>query len=240
MTLHIPSVAAEPFYCRSEAYRYFLEQLPTLDTTVSLVRAAVAVSMHALDDVNPDRVLQRLETLGLRVRERSPSQTDSAILANLHAALFEEEGFAGNLERYYNALNSYLPVVLNTRRGLPIVLGLIYKAVGEFAGLAVEGVNAPGHFLVRVRCDNRWMVVDPFFGGQMLTRDEAFHRLDRVAGKMLPRSNELLTAATNQQWLLRLIGNLRQLFATEGRRDDLAAMTELSQALVRSQQQPPA
>ena len=228
---HYSATLAEPIYCRREAYRYFLEQQPALDTTEGLVRAAVAVSMHALDDVDPDRVLSRLKTLGLRIRERSPSNTDSAILANLHAALFEEEGFAGNLDRYYNALNSYLPVVLNSRRGLPITLGLIYKAVGEFAGLSVEGVNAPCHFLVRVRCDKRWMIVDPFFGGQMLTREEAFDRLDRVAGKRLPRSDEFMRPATHQQWLARLIGNLRQLFGTEGRRDDLAAMTEFGQAL---------
>lgn len=231
MSVSYASRIAEPFYCRQEAYRYFVQQQPTLASTESLVRSAVAVSMHALDDVDPDRTLQRLQVLGLRVRERSPSHSDSAILANLHAALFEEEGFAGNLERYYNALNSYLPVVLNTRRGLPIVLGLIYKAVGEYAGLAVEGINAPCHFLVRVRCDGHWMIVDPFFGGQMLTREEAFDRLDRVAGKRLPHYDEFLSPATHTQWLARLIGNLRQLFATEGRRDDLAAMTELSQAL---------
>jgi regulator of sirC expression with transglutaminase-like and TPR domain len=224
-------IAAEPCYCRREAYQYFLAQLPELQYTENLVRAAVAVSLHALDDVKVDRVVQRLQVLGLRVRERSPSQRDSAILANLHSVLFEEEGFAGNLERYYNALNSYLPVVLNTRRGLPIVLALIYKAVGERAGLTIEGLNAPGHFLVRVRCDGQWMIVDPFFGGQSLTRGEAFDRLDRVAGKRLPRCDEFLAPATHPQWLARLIGNLRQLFATEGRRDDLAAMTELSQAL---------
>ncbi len=225
------SLASEPYYCRPEAFRYFIEQLPRLSTTDGLVRAAVAVSLHALDDVDPDRIVERLRILGLRVLERSPSQSGSAILANLHAVLFEEEGFAGNLERYYNALNSYLPVVLNSRRGLPVVLALIYKAVGEYAGLSIEGLNAPGHFLARVRCDGRWMIVDPFFGGQVLTRDEAFHRLDRVAGKVLPRCEDFLAPATNQQWLARLIGNLRQLFATEGRRDDLAAMTEFSQTL---------
>lgn len=225
------SLNCSPHYCRSEAFQYFVEQLPTLETTDSLVRAAVAVSMHALDDVNPDRVLGHLEELGQKVRDRSPSQSDSAILANLHAALFEEEGFAGNLERYYNALNSYLPVVLNVRRGLPIVLGLIYKAVGESAGLVVEGINSPGHFLVRVRCDGQWMIVDPFFGGQMLSRDEAYERLDRVAGKVLPRSAEYLSIASHSEWMKRLIGNLRQLFATEGRRDDLAAMTELHHVL---------
>jgi regulator of sirC expression with transglutaminase-like and TPR domain len=226
--------ASDATYCRAEAYQYFVEQLPTIDSTESLMRAAVGVSLHALDDINPERVIERLRVLGLRVRERSPSQRDAAILANLHSVLFEEEGFIGNLERYYNALNSYLPVVLNTRRGLPIVLALIYKSVAEYAGLSVEGLNAPGHFLVRVKCDGRWMIVDPFFGGQLLSRDEAFARLDRVLGKRVQRQDEFLAPANNAQWLTRLIGNLRQLFATEGRRDDLAAMTELNQALLAS------
>jgi regulator of sirC expression with transglutaminase-like and TPR domain len=91
--------------------------------------------------------------------------------------------------------------------------------------------------MVRVRCDNAWMIVDPFFGGQMLTREEAFDRLDRVAGKPLPRCEELLATPTHQQWIARMLGNLRQLFGTEGRRDDLAAMTELAGALSAVQRQ---
>jgi regulator of sirC expression with transglutaminase-like and TPR domain len=217
--------------CHPEAYQFFLEQLPQLHTTEGLVRAAIAISMHAMDDVNPDRIEQRMRILSVRVRERSPSLTPRAILANLHAVLFEEEEFIGNLERYYNALNSYLPAVLDSRRGLPNTLSLLYKAVGEWSGLDVEGINAPGHFMVRVRCDGRWMIVDPFFGGQMLTRDEAFDRLDRVHGRAIPRSEEFLATATHEQWIARILGNLRQLFMAEGRQDDLAAMTELSNAL---------
>jgi len=136
--------------------------------------------MHALDDVDPQRVEDRLRTYSLRVKERSPSQSIIALQANLHEMLFDEEGFAGNLERYYSALNSYLPVVLDTRYGLPITLSLIYKVVGQWAGLCVEGINAPGHFMVRVRCDRSWMIVDPFFGGQMLTRGDFSHaRVER-------------------------------------------------------------
>jgi regulator of sirC expression with transglutaminase-like and TPR domain len=103
--------------------------------------------------------------------------------------------------------------------------------VGDWSGLTVSGINAPGHFLVRVQTGDSSMIVDPFFRGQMLTREEAFERLDRVAGRVLPRQDELLATPTHQQWIARLLGNLRQLFATEGRRDDLAAMTELSHAL---------
>lgn len=221
----------ESQYCREEAYRFFLDQLPCLHTTHGLVRAAIAISMHAMDDVDPRRVEQRLETLSVRVRERSPSRTAPALLANLHAVLFDEEGFSGNLDRYYNALNTYLPAVINSRLGLPSTLALIYKAVGEWSGLEVEGINAPGHFLVRVRCHERWMIVDPFFGGQVLTREEAFLRLEQVHDRKLPRCEEYLAIASHEQWITRILGNLRQLFSTEGRRDDLAAMTELSMAL---------
>lgn len=224
-------------HCQPEALALFQAQLPQLSTTEALLRAAIAVSLHALDDVDPARVEQRLRILSLRVSERSPSNRDAAVLANMHAVLFEEEGFLGNLERYYNALNSYLPAVLDTRQGLPIILSLIYKVVGEWAGLRIEGINAPGHFMVRVHCDNAWMIVDPFFGGQVLSRKEAFDRIDRVAGRRLPRTNQMLARATHEQWLVRILGNLRHLFSTEGRVEDLAAMTELLSALTRFTQQ---
>jgi regulator of sirC expression with transglutaminase-like and TPR domain len=75
------------------------------------------------------------------------------------------------------------------------------------------------------------MIVDPFFSGQVLSREEAFRRLERVANRKLPRCDEYLATATHAQWIARLLGNLRQLFATEGRKDDLVAMNELTQAL---------
>ncbi len=229
-TLITPASQTECF-CRREAYQLFTSQLPVLHTTAGLMRAAIAVSLHALDDVDPLRVEQRLAVLSLRVLERSPSKRPAAILANLHTVLFEEEGFTGDMPRYYNALNSYLPAVLNTRHGIPVLLSLLYKLVAEGAGLQVLGVNAPGHFMVRVACDRSWMIVDPFFGGRVLSRTEAFDRLDRIAKRRLPRTDQLLATATNGQWIARILGNLRHLFASEGRRDDLAAMTELSRAL---------
>jgi len=124
-----------------------------------------------------------------------------------------------------------LPAVLNSRRGVPITLALLYKAVAEGAGLTVLGVNAPGHFLVRVRCDNSWIIVDPFFGGQMLQRDEAFERLERVLQHPLPRTSAMLATPTHGQWLTRILGNLRQLFADHDRQEDLAAMNELAEVL---------
>ena len=225
----------EPIYCRAEAYQYFVEQLPILWSTEGLVRAAIGVSMHALDDLSAQRVEQQIEGLSARVRAAARSSRPIDLQAALHQVLFVEEGFRGDTDKYYHALNSYLPAVLNSRRGLPITLGLLYKAVGEGAGLTIAGVNAPGHFMVRVRSESGWQIVDPFYHGQLLDREQVFERLDRIAQRLLQRNDDLLAAPTHLQWLYRLIGNLRQLFNTEGRRDDLAAMNELLQALRHSQ-----
>jgi regulator of sirC expression with transglutaminase-like and TPR domain len=121
--------------------------------------------------------------------------------------------------------------VLNTRRGLPILLTLLYKAVGEQVGLQIEGINSPGHFLARVHTDEGWLIVDPFYNGQALSVVEAFRRIEQVAGRKIPRDEIYLTPATHGQWLSRIIANLQALFAKERRNDDLGAMTELQQVL---------
>ncbi|MDX1948350.1 MAG: transglutaminase-like domain-containing protein [Pirellulaceae bacterium] len=225
----------EPIYCRPEAFRSFVEQLPTLWTTEGLLRGATAVSMHALDDVSPQAIEQQLAEWARRVRDLADGGPPSEVLAALRQVLFVEENFGGETYKYYHALNSYVPAVMKSRRGLPILLSLLFKVVGEWAGLSIAGVNAPGHFMVRVRTESGWQIVDPFYGGELLTRDDVFERLDRIAQRMLPRSDDLLAAPTHMQWLYRIIGNLRQLFLTEGRNDDLGAMNELLFALRQSQ-----
>ncbi len=226
----------EPVYCRAEAYQYFVEQMPMLWSSQGLLRAAIAVSMHALDDAVPARIEDEISRTTARVREVADGSEPSDIRAALHQVLFNELEFDGESDNYYHALNSYVGAVLKSRRGLPITLSLVYKLVGEGAGLRIAGVNAPGHFMVRVRTETGWQIVDPFYGGELLSRDQVFDRLDRFAQRLVPRPDELLAAPTHLQWLERLIGNLRQVFTSEGRRDDLAAMNELLAALRQSQQ----
>src|SRR5687768_7837281 len=127
---------AAPHYCRPAAFEYFAAQLPRIETTDGLVHAAIAVSMHEHEKVEPRQIDDELTSLAHSVRSRVRSKQPRALLAHLHQALFDDLGLAGNSEDYYNAENSYLPAVLKSRRGLPILLSLIYKCVAERAGLS--------------------------------------------------------------------------------------------------------
>jgi len=232
-----------PAYCRPAAYAAFAAQLPHIETTPGLFRAACAIAQHELQATNTCQSETAIQQLVDAICGRIHTPNIDAKLAHLHDVLFDVNGFAGNMEDYYDAANSYVPEVLRTHRGLPITLVLIYKCVAEGLGLAVHGINAPGHFLAEVeyRDSNSPidlpsvpMYVDPFYDGSLLTEEDVYNRIGQATGQVIPPTPEWLTRATGRQWLSRMLANLQAVFANSGRERDLFAMQEL-QALLDAQ-----
>jgi regulator of sirC expression with transglutaminase-like and TPR domain len=230
-----------PAYCHPTAYAAFAREMPHIDTTRGLFRAAFAIARHEHPGADLERVESTLRQLADVVNGRVRSPSPQAKLAHLHDTLFDLVGFRGNVDDYYNPANSYLPVVLATRRGLPITLVLIYKFVAEEVGLAVRGINAPGHFIAAVQCpepgrpvasDSNWMYVDVFYGGGLLTEDDVYRRIAEATGGEDPPSPAWLAPATHRQWLARMLHNLQAVFAHTGRERDLYAMQELQSLLL--------
>jgi regulator of sirC expression with transglutaminase-like and TPR domain len=230
-----------PAYCNPSAYAAFAAEIPRVDTTAGLFRAAFAIARHELPAADVGQAEAIVAELAETVRRRVHTPSVEARLAHLHDVLFELVGFVGNIEDYYNPSNSYLPEVFRTQRGLPITLALIYKCVGEGVGLVVRGINSPGHFLAAVRIPatarrssdptSQWMYVDPFYGGGMLDRDDVWRRIAEATGSDVPPSRDLLAPATHRQWLARMLNNLQAVFAHSGRERDLYAMQELQDLL---------
>ncbi len=233
-----------PAYCHPAAYAAFSDALSSLDTTAGLFRAAFAIARHEQPEADvaaAEAVVQELANIvGKRVR----SSNVEAKLAHLHDVLFDLVGFTGNIDDYYNPANSYLPDVLRTRRGLPITLTLIYKCVAERVGLAVRGINSPGHFLAAVRSTepspvstergqaNAWMYVDPFYGGEMLDGADVCRRIAETTGLVADNPAHWLATATHREWISRMLNNLQAVFAHTGRERDLYAMQELQELLI--------
>ena len=159
-----------PAYCHSAAYEAFAREMPRVeDSTQGLFRAACAIAQHEYAEADADAAWQAIGSLASTVISRVHSSDPQAKIAHLHDVLFDVVGFRGNDEDYYNPANSYVPEVLETHRGIPITLVLIYKCVAEAIGLEVAGINAPGHFLASVYCPEpgrtvmdrkQWMYVD--------------------------------------------------------------------------------
>ena len=125
----------------------------------------------------------------------------------LNSYLFDELHFTGNETDYGDPRNSFLNEVIDRRTGIPITLALLYLEIARRAGLPVEGVNFPGHFLLRCRARPELpraedLIIDPFNGGALLSRD----LLARRSGhRDLPR-------ATKPQILSRMLLNLKRVY----------------------------
>lgn len=173
-----------PTHANRKAYAYLAAQLTAIETNAGLLHGAIAIALDEMSDIDPGAVEQEIDDLARRIRQRVRGGSPRALLAQLHEALFVEEGFHGDTEVYYHRFNSYLPKVLETKRGLPITLSLVYKLVAERLGLKVLGVGAPGHFMAAVHLpgDKAPMLVDPFFGGRIVSIAEAVGRVATTLG----------------------------------------------------------
>lgn len=221
-----------PQYCRPEAFDLFRQGMAEIASTEGLLMAATAVSLDADVQVDFKSVIQSLESLASRSVKQARGDSATARLAYLHQVLFDEEGFTGNKDNYYFLGNSYLPKVLETKRGIPVTLCLVYVSVARLVGLESDGINSPAHFLARVKDSQGDLYVDPFSGGQALTYDEALERLERIAGRSIPKTAEMLEPASHTQWILRILANLERIYSATSMRRELAAVAEF-QSMVR-------
>jgi regulator of sirC expression with transglutaminase-like and TPR domain len=156
--------------------------------------------------VDESAVEARFDSLAARVVETG----DADRLDALVRVLSEDEGFRGDTGRYDAPENSHLPTVLERRRGLPILLSIVYAEVARRAGIPLYAVNFPGHVLVAAPSVADFpRVLDPFHGGQLLARSACEALLRRMAPH-LPFETGLLGPADLPTLTARMLHNLRR------------------------------
>ncbi len=198
------------------ALEYFAA-LVAEDDGFALLEAAICVGQDDQPSLDPQAVLGEIDRLAARLKARLPA--DLSQLGRLRALnhyFFDELGFAGNVNNYYDRRNSYLHEVLAARRGIPITLALLYCELATQLGLTARGVSFPGHFLVKLRMPQGEVVVDPF-DGRSLSRDELEGRLAPhrrrygLEGDFETPLGLFLQAAPPRDLLARLLRNLKEI-----------------------------
>jgi regulator of sirC expression with transglutaminase-like and TPR domain len=180
-------------------------------------RAALAIARVEYPSLDAEPYLHRLERMGeaaaARLARRGEVRVEAQI-ATLNAYLYEELGFSGNRDHYDDPRNSFLNEVLDRRTGIPITLAVVYLEVGRRAGLKLEGVNFPGHFLVRADAGPGAdeLILDPFHGGAPLSEVDCRQLLRQHVGDEAAFDPALLSTATRQQIIVRMLVNLKRLY----------------------------
>ena len=207
-----------------------------------LAAPAFLIARLEYKHLDPGPYLDRLDQWGDAAFHRVAADPghDAPLPARVDALnryLFNELGFSGNREQYEDPRNSCLNEVLDRRTGIPITLSLVYIEVARRAGVRAEGVNFPGHFLVRVLQDlhtddpGEGLIVDPFHAGAILNEHDCRLLLHRHMGEEAAWAPELLARATRRQILVRMLLNLKRLYVKWRSFPQARAITDLLLAL---------
>ena len=211
-------------------------------TGTALAPAALVIARVENPHLDPDPYIARLDAMGdaaRRVIERHASSTgdmspQSGVKA-LNEYLFDELGFTGNREKYEDPRNSCLNEVLERRTGIPLTLSIVYMEVARRAGLHMDGVNFPGHFLVRCpQAHSAHLVIDPFHAGALLSEHNCRLLLQKHVGSEVAFSRSLLAPATRDQILVRMLLNLKRIYVHMRSFPQARDVTELLLALTPS------
>lgn len=187
------------------------------DEDIPLLRATLLIA----SDEYPDLDVAAYESIcsGYE-RELAPTvealEDPQAKLARINRYLFDELGFSGNQNDYYDPRNSYLNDVLDRKLGIPISLGVVQMELARRMGVPLEGVSFPGHFLVRLPVDGGLLVLDPYHKGRSIDAQELKLRArPHLGGNDIDDQQllQILSPASHRAILTRMLRNLKGLYA---------------------------
>ncbi len=194
----------------------YFASLVRQDDSIPLFEAALALAQDADPQLDLSAPQAEVDVLAMKLQQRLPA--DASVIQRLRMLnhfFYRELGFAGNVNDYYAADNSYLHHVISTRRGIPISLAVVYMELAQQIGLDVQGISFPGHFLMKLSVQAGDIILDPF-NGESLSREELEERLEPYLASDLYTADMTLVAylqpAHPRDILVRMLRNLKALF----------------------------
>ncbi len=162
-------------------------------------------------DLDISKYIHELNKIGQVIKlsvTHSDNPTYRISLLNEH--LFQNYGFSGDVEDYYNPKNNFLNDVLEKKSGIPITLSIIYTEIAKQIGFDIRIVGFPGHIIVKY---NEEIILDPFNKGKLLNIDDLYLILEQNFGGEVEFSPNFLNEISDEKILIRMIRNLKNSYA---------------------------
>lgn len=195
-----------------EIWNQFDSIVRSSDEEIDLARTALLIAATEYPKLNVERELYRFGLLADGIAHRVyDDRSELYQLNTLSEYLFDEVGFRGNYENYYDPKNSFMNDVLERRLGIPITLSLLYIEVGRSLGVPLQGVGMPGHFLVKhAMVDD--LFIDPYQNGVLLTSAECESKFNQVTHGDLKWDERYLNPISSREFVARMLRNLKSIY----------------------------
>jgi regulator of sirC expression with transglutaminase-like and TPR domain len=209
----------------------FADAVTGPENRLDLGRAALLIAGEEYPGLDILRYVAKLEAMAAAVRPGVTTTDDPiAKIEHLNTYLFEDRGFRGNTQEYYDPRNSFLNDVLDRRLGIPITLSVVYMEVGRRVGMPLQGVGMPGHFIMKYAEAEEDIYIDPFSKGRILSRQACEELLQDVYGEPVPFQETFLAPVSKKQILSRILMNLKAIYIHT--KDYLKALSIVERQLI--------
>ena len=183
---------------------------------IDVTTAALELARDAYPKLDFDEIREWIRVRAMEVAsERGSGITDRDGLLALGRCLYGRLGIRGSREAYQSAEGSYLNRVIATKQGIPISLSVLYMAVANEAGIPLQGVAAPGHFLTRLEADEGPLFVDAFGNGDVLDIEQTYLRIQVLTGLSPQDARSALNPVAPRIIIIRMLNNLKALLAQQ-------------------------
>ena len=200
------------------------------DAEIALAEAALWLAALDRPRVDLERYRHHLSLLArdtaALARARGGADSLGARVAALNGALRERHGYRGDRRTYDDLQNANLMRVIDRRKGLPVALGILYMHAARAQGWTIQGLNFPGHFLLRLELGAERAILDPFEDGTLREARDLRDILRRVAGGDAELRPAYTQAVSNRDILLRLRNNIKQRLLRDRKPQDALAVLE--------------
>jgi regulator of sirC expression with transglutaminase-like and TPR domain len=198
------------------ARRRFEEIAARPDPQLDLVEASLVIALEEHPALDIERHLFEVASWSEAVCGRLEGSRDvERIVATINRLLFDEEGFHGENDDYYDPRSALLSEALERHAGLPIALSILYIELSRRAGVEAAGVSLPGRFLVKFSGSFGVVVVDPFDGGRVLSTIELQKILDEMYGGGVRLREHHLRSFSPKEILARELAQLKAAYLAQ-------------------------
>jgi regulator of sirC expression with transglutaminase-like and TPR domain len=191
---------------------YFEKMMKKPEQQVRLAEAALYIASDEYPEIDISSYLSLLSEWSSTLKKSAARKPLHSRLDVLNDLLFEKMQFSGNIDNYYDPKNSFLNHVIDSRKGIPISLSVIYLELAWNLGLDAAGVGFPGHFLVRINDEGKMLYVDSFYRGRVMTVSDCMEFWNDISEGELEFQDSFLTSINKRQILIRMLRNLKSIY----------------------------
>ena len=200
-----------------------------------LLRGAILINQFQYPDMDPKAVIDVIEKIKRDIwLEITPNLTSFEIIKVINKVIFDTYEFSGNKKNYHSPHSSFLSNVIETKKGNPLSLGIIYLLATQDLGLPIFGVNLPSHFvlcyldemetnihLTEMETDDVLIYINPFSKGTLFDKHEIDSFLDQLK---IPKKESFYSPCTNKDIVRRMVNNLIFSYEKSGYNDKAEVM----------------